>query len=280
VARRRRPRIGITGPDRGGWPAWVFASWIVRSLGGRPIRLRPGHPRDVCLDGVIVGGGADVSPELYAERIKPAQESSLEDEYAKMERDLGRAQALLSLVLAPLISLIRRFCGRKRMYIGSDAARDEFELAIMRRAQVHDLPLLGICRGAQLMNVFAGGDLHRDLTEFYVEAPNPWTVLPRKRVRIEDGSILQRLLDRRSCRVNSLHRQAIKRLGADLRVSAWDMAAVAQAVERTDGLFWVGVQWHPEYLPQRPEQRRLIGQIVDRARSAQSAALRREELWS
>lgn len=149
---------------------------------------------------------------------------------------------------------------------GIDPARDELEQALLRDAERRGLPVLGICRGAQLMNVLAGGTLHRDLANFYREEPQPWTVLPRKRVEVEAGSRLAEVLGVSRPLVNSLHRQAVNDLGADLRVCARESNGVIQAIEHPERRFWLGVQWHPEFLPQETEQRRLFTKLVEAAR--------------
>jgi putative glutamine amidotransferase len=143
------------------------------------------------------------------------------------------------------------------------------EWQLLEHAHRHDLPVLGICRGAQLMNVFVGGTLHQDLQSFYVEAANPWTVLPRKRISVEPETHLALWLECATCSVNSLHRQAVDVLGPGLVVSAREPTGVIQAIEAPDRVFFIGVQWHPEYLPQRREQRRLFRQLVSAARARQ-----------
>jgi putative glutamine amidotransferase len=121
-----------------------------------------------------------------------------------------------------------------------------------------------------------GGTLHRGLETFYVEEPNPWSVLPRKLVRLDADSVLAQTVRRSSMRVNSLHRQAVDRLGQGLRAVAVERNGVVQAVELDLPGFCVGVQWHPEYLPQRPEQRRIFRALVRKAfRHAKRAALSR-----
>ena len=139
---------------------------------------------------------------------------------------------------------------------------------MLRYADATQLPLLGICRGAQLMNVFAGGTLHQSL-DMYIETPQAWTVLPQKEIQICQNTELRRLFGER-CRVNSLHRQAIARPGAELEISAYDSDRIVQGIERSSP-YWLGVQWHPEYLPQSAEQQRLFRALVDRGHAAGAA---------
>jgi putative glutamine amidotransferase len=260
-----RPVIGITGPDRGGLAAWFCASWAARLAGGRPLRITPARPAAIeQLDALVVGGGADVDPSLYGEAVVSPALGDLR----RRSRSLGRF--LATLLLFPLIWLLRRMLSTKQLRKG-DTARDELELDLLKQALARDMPILGICRGAQLLNVACGGCLHQDLSDFYNEAPNLWTIWPQKEVVIDDESRLSATMERIRCRVNSLHRQAIRETGDHLRVVAWEDNGVVQAIEHTDHPYVIGVQWHPEYLPQRREQRALFKRLVAEARGSAAA---------
>jgi putative glutamine amidotransferase len=121
-----------------------------------------------------------------------------------------------------------------------------------------DLPILGICRGAQLLNVVLGGSLLQDIRPLRRQTPNRWTILPVKDALTEPGSLLRRCLQCDTVRVNSMHTQAIGELAPALRVSARDRDQFVQAVEMPTRRFVIGVQWHPEYLPYLQSQRRLL----------------------
>ncbi|MCC5875259.1 MAG: gamma-glutamyl-gamma-aminobutyrate hydrolase family protein [Candidatus Sumerlaeia bacterium] len=259
----RRPLIGVTGPDRGGFPAWVFTWLAVRRAGGKPIRLRPmrytkGNPLPP-IDGLIIGGGADVHPGLYGGQILEFMDSATPP---AGKRTLPR---LLSWIMAPLVYLLRRFLSLSSGSI--DEARDEFEDRCLRHALESDCPILGICRGAQFINVHFGGTLHADLAGFYGEVGRVDSVYPRKRVNIRKGTRLQKILRRNRARVNSLHKQAVNDLGKGIRVSARDESGVIQAIEHTGLPMVVGVQWHPEYLPFLRSQLRLFRALVRRSSS-------------
>jgi len=116
--------------------------------------------------------------------------------------------------------------------------------------------------------VALGGSLHQDIHDVYVDAPRMRTVLPRKRVELVEGSFLQSVLGKDVARVNALHRQAVDRLGEDLRVAARDEHGIVQAIEgaKNPEHFIVGVQWHPEFLIYRPSQWRLWSQFASAAR--------------
>lgn len=144
-----------------------------------------------------------------------------------------------------------------------DPDRDELEMDVLDWAERCRRPVLGICRGAQMINVHRGGTLHTDIHAVYVEAPRLRTVLPRKRVRIAPDSRLRGLLGAETCTVNALHHQSIDRLGTGLAVAARDEHGIVQAVEATGGgPFVLGVQWHPEFLLTRPSQQNLYGALV------------------
>lgn len=139
-----------------------------------------------------------------------------------------------------------------------DPARDDLELRMLDMALKADLPILGICRGAQLLNVMLGGSLYPDIRPLRKHTPNRWTVFPIKDVQTETDSLLQRHTQHSRLRVNSLHNQAIATLAAPLKVSARDQDGFIQAVEMPSRSFVIGVQWHPEYLPYQKAQRNLL----------------------
>ena len=143
-----------------------------------------------------------------------------------------------------------------------DPERDRLELSLLEPALESGLPILGICRGSQMINVALGGTLHTDIHAVYIEAPRMRTVLPRKTVHIEENSRLHRITGCNPCRVNALHHQSVNRLGRDLRVVARDEAGIVQAVEGTGPNFILGVQWHPELLVFSSPQQRLFAALT------------------
>lgn len=252
--------IGVTGPDRGGAAAWWFTAWAIWRAGGRPLRIRPARPRDIeSLDGLIIGGGADVTPALYGESRSIALAQLTDNNSSGARRWLG-------VVLFPLVWLLRRLLGKKRG--GPDPARDAMEMALIEQALERGMPLLGICRGMQMINVAAGGSLHQSLQGYYDEYPQIRSVLPRKHVLLREGSRLQAVLGCDACRVNALHNQAIDRPGRSMVEVAVEPNGVVQAIERQGEHWVIGVQWHPEYLPQDPRQRALFRALVERAGAA------------
>lgn len=143
-----------------------------------------------------------------------------------------------------------------------DPERDALELRALDFAMARNWPVLGICRGAQMLNVARGGTLHADIHAVYADARRMRTALPRKTVSIKRGTRLHGILGRDRARVNALHHQAVDRLGEGLEVVARDRAHVVQAIEaRGDGIL-MGVQWHPEFLVHDRGQMRLYRQLV------------------
>ena len=159
-----------------------------------------------------------------------------------------------------------------RPYIRIDPQRDRLELNALDCAAQRNMPVLGICRGSQMINVHRGGSLHIDIHEVYGEAPQLRTVLPRKRIRIAPDSRLYRIVGIAECRVNALHHQAVDRLGDGLRVVAREYAGVVQGIEAAAHPFLIGVQWHPEYLIADSRQQALFRTLVATA-AGDAAAL-------
>ncbi|HEX2254194.1 MAG TPA: gamma-glutamyl-gamma-aminobutyrate hydrolase family protein [Thermoanaerobaculia bacterium] len=276
----RRPLVGVTGPDEGGAAAWWFTRFALLRAGARACRITPSRPRGgEGLDGLVLGGGADVAPALYQQGVPSLAEAMAPESREEAEEDAEEAgrgadpEAPRSVshgwgrrLVAGLALLLRRAAARKSRPSGGDADRDRLELGLLAEVLPAGKPVLGICRGAQLLNVHLGGTLHQDLSDFYVETPQITTLRPRKRIVVEPGSRLADVLRAESCLVNSLHRQAVDRLAPDLRVAARETTGVVQAIEHPDRPFLLGVQWHPEYLPQVRRQRRVFEALVRAAR--------------
>lgn len=152
--------------------------------------------------------------------------------------------------------------GDLREKVKSDPERDLLEIQWIERALREGLPLLGICRGAQLINVVLGGDLHMDIGPLRRKTYNRPGLLPTKQVFVEPGALLEQVSGRRKLRVNSLHHQAINRVGRGLRVVGRDLDKFVQAVEGTGDQPILGVQWHPEYLFYLPSHLALFRWLV------------------
>ena len=317
-----KPVVWVSGPDKGGTAAWLATRYAVRRSGGKPMRVTPSNRgkirkktlRRTGVDAphaLIIGGGADIDPERYEELI-----TDIRNIRTTPDPREPKGQRWRTLVLGPFFMLLRRLFSAGPISV--DQARDDLEWTLLKDAIAAGIPVLGICRGAQLINVFHKGTLYQDLATYYRERPTISTIYPRKEVRLDPQSRLFEILggDER-IRVNSLHNQAVKDTGDGIVVVAREMPGnnvaadragmtedssenysdssengsgstsvegagmeasrgrgeqilhsgsslegVAQAIERRDHDFMIGVQWHPEYLPQVRSQRRLFDELV------------------
>lgn len=160
---------------------------------------------------------------------------------------------------------VRPACGR------IDELLDRVELALLRWALDDDLPVLGICRGMQLLNVVCGGTLYQDLPSEYPGAldhrPADGRTALVHELRVQPGTRLAVLLGTTALRTNSTHHQAVKDLAAGLVASAHAEDGVIEGLEHPGKAFVLGVQSHPEELyAQHPPYARLFAALVDAAR--------------
>lgn len=129
--------------------------------------------------------------------------------------------------------------------------RDELEYRLLDYAIEADMPILGVCRGSQILNVFLGGSLYQDLASQFEgsinHAMNPPYEIPCHRVMLEEGEPLQVLLQTDALPVNSIHHQAVKRVAPTLVPLARSMDGVIEGVWMPGKRFVWGVQWHPEW---------------------------------
>ena len=149
--------------------------------------------------------------------------------------------------------------------VKADPQRDRLEIEWIHRALTHKIPLLGICRGAQLINVVLGGTLHQDVRPLRQHTYNRPGLLPTKQVRLVPESRVAKVCGKTRLRVNSLHHQAIREPGADLEVVGRDLDDLTQAVTSSTERPIIGVQWHPEYLIYLPSQFALFRWLLQRA---------------
>jgi putative glutamine amidotransferase len=152
---------------------------------------------------------------------------------------------------------------------GVDDDRDTSEIALVLEALAVGMPVLAVCRGVQILNVAQGGTLVQHLPDLTAQ---PHLVVEHPRevvhgVRLEPDSVLGRILDTPRLGVNSLHHQAVDRVGDGLRPVAWAEDGIIEALEYDSGRV-IGVQWHPELLPDAAEQRRLFTWLIDQAAAA------------
>jgi putative glutamine amidotransferase len=155
-----------------------------------------------------------------------------------------------------------------------DPRRDAFEIALVRRALERDLPLLGICRGMQILNVARGGTLHQDLPELlgherHRQVAGSFEGADHD-VRLEPGSLAARAAGEEHHATKSHHHQGVDRVGAGLKVTGLsDVDELVEAIEDPRRRFALGVQWHPE----ADDLSRVIGALVASARSGRAARI-------
>lgn len=140
--------------------------------------------------------------------------------------------------------------------------RDRLELQLLEQARRQGLPVLGICRGAQALNVSRGGVLVQDIMPLRELTQPGRLLLPLQSAHLQPGSRLARVLTRTRVGINRIHSQAMESLGTGLRPVAWDADGFIQAIESVEGPWQIGVQWHPEYLLYHPLHRRLFAGLV------------------
>jgi len=129
--------------------------------------------------------------------------------------------------------------------------RDALDFALLEHSEKANLPVLGICFGAQSLNVFRGGKLIQDIPSsvsdavFHDDHGEPQEPA-RHVVRLKKGSLVGRLAGLEAVEVNSFHHQSVSQPGRNLAVTATAPDGVIEAIEDVTGKFFVGVQWHPE----------------------------------
>jgi putative glutamine amidotransferase len=150
-----------------------------------------------------------------------------------------------------------------------DSERTGFEAELVLMALERGLPVFGICRGAQMINVALGGTLYQDLStqrpgsvDHRASSGSNGT---RHRVRIEPESRLHAILGVTELEVNSYHHQGIRELGRDLVPGAWGPDGLVEAVEIPSQTFCLGVQWHPERDRDNPSQQMLVRAFLEAA---------------
>ncbi len=150
------------------------------------------------------------------------------------------------------------------------AERDDTELALARWAMEGGVPVLGICRGIQVLNVALGGSLFQDIQAQIPSAErHAWYPdYPRDRrshtVAVSPGTRLARIVGATSLSVNSLHHQSVKDVAPGLVVAGYSPDEIVESVEAPDHPFAVGVQWHPEELVESDAcARRLFDAFVE-----------------
>jgi putative glutamine amidotransferase len=149
--------------------------------------------------------------------------------------------------------------------------RTEFELELISSALRRDLPVLGVCGGAQAINVALGGSLYQDIATQIRDAVEHQQGAVKDqgghRIKIHAGTRLRRIVGRESLEVNTTHHQAVKKLGKDLIVDATAEDGIIEGIESQGHSFVLGVQWHPEFLTHKDAtQRKIFASFVSACR--------------
>lgn len=186
-------------------------------------------------DGLLLTGGGDIDPTLYSEE-KDEKSGSFNPEIP----------------------------------MSIDKLRDEIELKLIKHFHKAKKPILGICRGCQLINIFFGGTLHQDLSKVLGNTDVHFNPKGEKEldkyyhgVKLVKGSNISRLIKTQIFEVNSFHHQAIDKLGEGLIVSARSSDGIIEAIEsERSNQFVLGIQWHPEQLHD-DESRNIFTSFLD-----------------
>ena len=189
----------------------------IKEFGGIPRKLYPDVSQDAYADinGLLLTGGPDIDPRYYGEEAHETTEIEF--------------------------------------------ARDDLELLLFKMCMKKDLPVLGICRGIQVMNVAKGGSLDQDipsqfadhLTHKIVEnMDDSW-----HDIKIQAGSLLNKITQETLAKVNSRHHQALKVIGEGFTVTAQSNDGIIEAIEDRSRQFMLGVQYHPERMIETAEFR-------------------------
>jgi putative glutamine amidotransferase len=153
--------------------------------------------------------------------------------------------------------------------VGTNPDRDRFEIALARGAFERGIPMLGVCRGMQVLNVACGGTLDQHIPErlghdLHRPVPGAWA---EHEVRIEPSSLAARAAGTERLTVKSHHHQGLDRIAEQLTPSAWATDdETVEAIESRNGDFVLGVLWHPE---EDPEDR-VISYLIERAATARA----------
>ena len=209
-------------------------SLAISRAGGMPLLIPIDFPLDDLphlldkLEGILLSGGGDIYPDLYGQE---------NDSYSK----------------------------------NKSRSRDRLENSLVKLVLERDLPLLGICRGHQMLNVASGGTLYTDIDQQYnTDIQHQQSKQPERGqvvhdVEIVKGSRLTSITGKQSLGVNSRHHQAIRQIAPGFVVTARAIDGLIEGIEHPGQHFCMGVQWHPESLPEMEDHRAIFKAFINAA---------------
>ena len=199
----------------------------------------------------------------YETELGMRYEEVLDKSYIDMVTDAGAVPILLpTLNPTDASRAINHIDGIILSGGNDDNARDAFESRILVMVRDRKIPLLGVCRGFQMLNVALGGTLRRDVFGHCLDDGS----MRIHQIGIESGSESAAIIGAKNARVACWHHYAVDNLAPDLRATGWADDGVIEILEHTH-LPIIGVQWHPELLPDSDEARRIIAWLVSAART-------------
>ncbi len=152
-----------------------------------------------------------------------------------------------------------------------DPARQKFELALLAEVEKRRMPVLGICLGSQLMNVYRGGSLHQFIPDLHLSPDIEHRRLkempkaPRHAVNLVDDTAVAHLLGKNQIDANSSHKQSVDRPGRGLRIIGTSPDGVIEGIEDPSFPLFLGVQWHPERLHDEKDHLELFKLLVEKS---------------
>lgn len=151
--------------------------------------------------------------------------------------------------------------------------RDKYDFMLLTEAKKRKIPILGICRGCQIINVFEGGTLYQDLSyiksdvEIIKHSQNHSPELKTHTAIIEKDTKIYEIFEENEIMINSFHHQALKDIAKEYKVTARAKDGVVEAIENMNYPFLVGVQWHPEMLHKHyDDANKIFKALIDEAR--------------
>ena len=242
MTQNKKPIIGITTVQTFVHKPVILANQsyvnLISDLGGLPVLVTENPEVMECLDGLLIIGGQDIEPELYG-----AQQQVIYQQGAS-----------------------KRYC--RPLDYAPNKTRDNFEIALYQAAKAKKIPVLGICRGLQLINIAEGGTLCQELPESssVQHEPGPDGHSHGHFIKIDPKSKTYELMQTEHYVTSSLHHQGIEHLGKNLRAAAWAEDGLIEIIEWQDNSQWVmAVQGHIEQTRSNyPLYDRLVTAFIER----------------